>query len=734
MMNSSASNSDSIGFGLLDTQIQQWVWSEGWTSLRDAQERAIPVLINADQDVIIAAQTAAGKTEAAFLPILSHLLRDPDRTGAVLYISPLKALINDQWVRLTSLCEQLDINVTPWHGDISATKKNKFLKEPKGILLITPESLEAMFVNRGSAISALFANVKYIVIDELHAFIGSERGKQLQALMNRIDLAINKNIPRIGLSATLGDMSLAATFLRNQTPNEVLIIDSKSGNQELQILVKGFVQTSLEDTENQESVSASSSYAIAEHLFKNLRASNNLIFPNSRTSVELYSDYLRRLCEDNAIPNVFWPHHGNLSKEIREETEHALKDNSRPANAICTSTLELGIDIGAVKSIAQIGPPPSVASLRQRLGRSGRRKGEPAILRGYCIEPEVNANSAISDKLREGLIQSIAMINLLLKGWFEPPAANALHASTLVQQILSIIAEKGGISVADLWRNLSISFPSIQKNDFLDLLKGLGEKKLIIQESSGLLLHGDLGEKFVNHYEFYSAFVSDDEMRLECNGKSLGNLSVSTPMLAGQGIIFAGRRWRVMETKQAEKVIIVKADKGGAPPLFSSGAKSLVHDGVRKEMYAVLADDVPVKYLDATGQQLLNSARSFFRNSELSSSKIIEVGQEIFLMTWCGDTVNNTLALMFQSKGFNAMNEGIGISISDINIEKLHVIANEILQMSQCTDVDFLEEVDIPYSGKWDWALPKELLKKSYCSNALNFKDAIAWLNQLKTY
>ncbi|RYY02264.1 MAG: DEAD/DEAH box helicase [Gammaproteobacteria bacterium] len=731
-MNSSASNSDSTGFGLLDTQIQKWVWSEGWTSLRDAQERAIPALINADQDVIIAAQTAAGKTEAAFLPILSHLLRDSDQTGTVLYVSPLKALINDQWGRLTGLCEQLDINVTPWHGDITATKKNKFLKEPKGILLITPESLEAMFVNRGSAISALFANLKYIVIDELHAFIGSERGKQLQSLMNRIELATNENIPRIGLSATLGDMSLAATFLRNQTPNKVLVIDSKSGNQELQILVKGFVQISLENTENQESVSASCTHAVAAHLFKNLRASNNLIFPNSRTSVELYSDYLRRLCEDNAIPNVFWPHHGNLSKEIREETEQALKDNSRPANAICTSTLELGIDIGAVKSIAQIGPPPSVASLRQRLGRSGRRKGEPAILRGYCIEPEINANSAISDKLHEGLIQSVAMINLLLKGWFEPPAANGLHASTLVQQILSIIAEKGGISVPDLWRNLSTSFLSIQKNDFLDLLKVLGEKKLIIQESSGLLLHGELGEKLVNHYEFYSAFVSDDEMRLECNGKSLGSLSVSTPMLPGQGIIFAGRRWRVLETKQVEKVIIVKADKGGAPPLFSSGDKSLVHDGVRKEMYSVLADDLSVKYLDETGQQLLSDARSFFKNSGFLSSKIIEVGKEIFLMTWCGDIVNNTLAFMFQSKGFNAINEGVGISISDINIEKLHVIINGFLNEHQPNELSFLEDVDIPYSGKWDWALPKELLKKSYCSNAINFNEAMLCLKRFK--
>ncbi|GAO92720.1 ATP-dependent helicase [Pseudomonas syringae pv. actinidiae] len=134
------------------------MWSQGWTSLRDAQEWAIPALIEADRDVIIAASTAAGKTEAAFLPILTNLLNSAHPPGAVLYISPLKALINDQWDRLTRLCERLEIPVVGWHGDVSASKKHKFLKSPSGILLITPESLEALFVNRGSAWRVFFKN------------------------------------------------------------------------------------------------------------------------------------------------------------------------------------------------------------------------------------------------------------------------------------------------------------------------------------------------------------------------------------------------------------------------------------------------------------------------------------------------------------------------------------------------------------------------------------------------
>ncbi|WP_029573718.1 DEAD/DEAH box helicase, partial [Pseudomonas syringae] len=227
------------------------MWSQGWTSLRDAQEWAIPALIDADRDVIIAASTAAGKTEAAFLPILTHLLNNTDAPGAVLYISPLKALINDQWDRLTRLCERLEIPVVGWHGDVSASRKHRFLKSPRGILLITPESLEALFVNRGSALAGLFQPLRYIVIDELHAFIGSERGKQLQSLMHRVETVVGKKLPRVGLSATLGEMALAREFLRPGQGRRMDEIISQASGQDLQVQVRGYTMLPMKKlTEN----------------------------------------------------------------------------------------------------------------------------------------------------------------------------------------------------------------------------------------------------------------------------------------------------------------------------------------------------------------------------------------------------------------------------------------------------------------------------------------------------
>ena len=365
-----SSSDESQAFFQLDEKIRRWVWDQGWTDLRDAQEMAIPPILAGDTDVIIAAATASGKTEAAFLPICSKLLADEYQNACVIYLSPLKALINDQFSRMEQLCERLDIPVHPWHGDVSASKKGKFLKKSTGILLITPESLESLFVNHGNSIPQIFGDLLYIVVDELHSFIGSERGQQLQSLLQRIEFSIKRKIPRIGLSATIGDMDLASRFLRPNADAETELIVSTAAGQELKLLLRGYLQTPpdlLPDDALDETQLDGNLLEIGENLFKTLRGESNLIFANSRNRVELFADMLRRMCEDNCLPNEFWPHHGSLSKELREGAESAIKDKTRPVSIVCTSTLEMGIDIGSVSSIAQIGIPPSVASMRQRL-------------------------------------------------------------------------------------------------------------------------------------------------------------------------------------------------------------------------------------------------------------------------------------------------------------------------------------------------------------------------------
>jgi len=744
MMNLPPSHSESSGFDQLEPRIQRWIWAEGWTSLRDAQERAVPVLMDADQDVIIAAATAAGKTEAAFLPILTNLLNSNDPPGSVLYISPLKALINDQWDRLGRLCEQLEIPVVAWHGDISSSKKHRFLKSPEGVLLITPESLEALFVNRGSSLKGVFQNLRYIVVDELHAFIGSERGKQLQSLMHRVELVAGRRLPRVGLSATLGDMKLASEFLRSGGVDGVTVIESKNSNQTLQVQIRGYIQPPMnelrkapiqpsneEGDENETENKASPDFAIADHLYKVLRGSNNLIFPNSRQQVEWYADQLRRRCENDGLPNEFWPHHGSLSKDLREQAEHALKAGNQAASAICTTTLELGIDIGSIKTVVQIGAPPSVASLRQRLGRSGRRPGENAILRVYCKESPLQDGSSISDQLRQGLVQTIAMVRLLIGGWFEPPRAQGIHASTLVQQCLSVIAQCGGASAADLWKSLIAegAFQNVERSDFIKLLKSLGEHELIVQDSSGLLLPGTVGERLINHYEFYSAFTSDEEFRLVCDGKALGSVPVSRPLTKDQRIIFGGRRWQVRDVDLQAKVIIVSAARGGAPPHFD-GLGAVVHDNVRKEMRAVLADPAPCPFIDRDAQALLDEARKAFNALGLGERYVIESGGKCYLISWLGDYANDALRLLLNHVGLSCDNAGLAIEV-DADIHRTLAALKNVGDLGASDFDSILADVENMLREKWDWALPESLLMKSFASISLDISTAIGFSQNL---
>lgn len=730
MTSSHPSSSEDSSFDLLHPSIQRWVWSKGWTSLRDAQERAIRPILQGQRDLIIAAATAAGKTEAAFLPILTNIANAGEESALAIYISPLKALINDQWGRLEQLCESLEIPVIPWHGDISQSRKQRFLRHPRGVLLITPESLEAIFVKRGSSAPRLFAEVMYVVVDELHAFIGSDRGKQMQSLLHRMEHAADKPIPRIGLSATLGDMNLAAAYLRPGSPGNVDLIVSKASNQDLRVQVRGYLSPAvIEDPEKNnkdENRLLGSEHAISEHLYKVLRGSNNLIFPNSRKKVEFYTDALRRRCEADSVPVEFWPHHGSLSRSIREETEKALKAGDRPATAICTTTLELGIDIGAVKTVAQIGPGPSVASIRQRLGRSGRRPGEPAILRSYNVEQALTDRSSFSDRLRESLVQSIAMIRLLLRSWYEPPNASGLHLSTLVQQVLSVIAERGGAHAGQLYKLLVTggSFDGLTQPEFSELLRGLGAKDLITQDSTNLLLLGQTGERLVGSHDFYAAFTSEEEWQIVCQGQTMGTLPISSPIFVGMRLIFAGRRWQVTSVEQEALIVSVVADPGGLPPLFGGG-RATTHDTVRSEMRSILSGSDEIGFLDGSAASLLNEARRQYSDLDLSNRNTIRTGETTSLFTWRGDSTNDALVLILRGLGVERVeNEGLYLEVEKCQNDRLHDALSDIAELADVDYTSFLTDVFNMRRSKWDWALSDSLLKKSFTSLHLSFGGA----------
>jgi len=643
----------SSAFDRLARPVQKWIRQQGWRELRDIQARSIRTICETDADLIVAASTAGGKTEAAFLPLISQVLDEPfDGTGFdLLYIGPLKALITDQAMRLEGICQEAELPVVPWHGDVSQSIKTRALKSPKGILLITPESLEALFIRRGLEISRLFGATRAVVIDELHTVLDSERGVQLRSLLTRLELTTKRPIRRIGLSATLGDMDLAKAYLRPDAANAVQLIEADGGEAELRLQLRGYL--SGDEGEN----SPSATDAIAAHLFKHLRGSDNLVFAGSRQRVEIYADRLRELCEREHLPQEFYPHHASLSREHRDFVERRLKDAAKPTTAVCTSTLELGIDIGDVTCVAQIGAPFSVAALRQRLGRSGRRKGQPAVLRQYAVETQLTSESSFVDRLRLGLIRSIAMIDLLLEGWCEPPRPQALHLSTLVHQILSVIAQRGGASASLVYNVLCREGPfrKVTTEVFADVLRSVGhpETGLIEQSGSGLLLLGRTGEKLVEHYSFYAVFQTPEEFRLVADGRDLGSLPIDNVLAPGMLLIFSGRRWVVQEIHDREKVIVVKPAKTGVPPVFG-GDPGDIHDKVIDRMFAVLEGGTQPAYMDAASLKMLAEARAHYEQLGFRATNIQALGERISIIaTRVGTVKSSTLALALRSEGFS---------------------------------------------------------------------------------
>ncbi len=748
--------------------MQRWVHDQGWTTLHDAQERAIGPILDERSDVIISAATAAGKTEAAFLPICSVLAQERDVVAArptddpweghdpwappaadpasgieVLYLSPLKALINDQFDRLEMICERADVAVHRWHGDVPGSAKRNTVRDPSGVLLITPESLEAQFVNRGAEVPALFAGLRYVVVDELHSFLSTPRGAQLQSLLNRIELAIGRRPPRIGLSATLGDMHAAAAFLRPTWPDTVLVIESTAGGQELKLQVRGYRRAAPELLGRQiraaeavgefvemEQTVNGDRLDIAEHLFRTLRGRDNLVFANARTEVEIYADLLARRSARDNVPNEFWPHHGSLAKDVREVVEAQLKDRTRPVTAVCTSTLEMGIDIGSVASVAQISPPPSVASLRQRLGRAGRR-GEAAVLRVYVTENDIDIRSAVADELRCGLVQTVAMVRLLLERWLEPADDPGLNLSTLIQQVLSVIAQHGGVSAAELHGVLCGPGPfgDVHQERFGRLLRAMASEDLITQARDGTLLHGQIGERAVNHYSFYSAFHTPEEWRLVADGRPLGTLPVTQPLAVGGLLIFAGRRWRITGVDVKGHVVELIRAAGGVPPSFFSGGAALVGDRIRKEMVAVYREsDVP-EWLDSEAAILLTEGREAWRRLDLNDHVLVAAGNDTVILPWIGDRGLATAALALREHGLDVSVEGPTLTVAKATpLEVVHsvraVLAEPTLDPLKLARLVLNVEVD-----KWDWALDADLATEATAARLIDTAGALRILD-----
>lgn len=770
----SGATSSGGAFDLLHPGVQRWIWEQNWRELRDIQERAIPSLLDGQRDLIISASTASGKTEAAFLPIVSRLAseeRAPGSGFAAIYVSPLRALINDQFGRLESLCEALEMPVTRWHGDVAASVKARARARPGGIVLTTPESLEALLVHRGPEAPRLFRALSYIVIDEMHAFLGSPRGRQLQSLLHRIETAAGHPVARVGLSATLADMETCRAFLRPADPGRVDVLVSATGGTDLRLQLRGYVQGAKPGARGQEAtpevpvaaevadaapgadqepadegtateaeqkarealagllqagagVPMPSDTLIVQHLFETLRGRRGLVFGGSRARVELLTVGLNDLCERAGVPGEFVAHHGSLSREHREEAERRMKDQAAPATAVSTTTMELGLDIGHIDEVAGVGEPHAVSSLRQQLGRSGRREGRPAVMRLFITEAAMHPQLHPVDALRPAIFQTAAMLNLMLARWNEPPVTGRLHLSTLVQQILALISQHGGITALQGWRHLVASrvFPTITQDLYAQVLRRMGDPEvdLIEQAPDGLLLPGREGERVLAARDFYAVFNTPEEFVLETEGgHKLGTVPVDNPMVPEQMLVFGGRRWRILNVDLERHVILVAPARGGKPPVFGGEGASPA-DGVLAEMRRLYAsDEVPV-YLDAAGRQLLAEGRRTFQRLRLAERTVCQHEDSMLVFPWVGGRRMNTLFLALVQARLEPVELGLALSVPARHEVALRATLAQLEAGNWPDPMELAALVPEKAFEKYDRYLGDELLTLAYASERMH--------------
>ena len=613
-----------MAFDLLAEPIRRFVRDQRWDALRPIQAAAIEHILASDDHFILASRTASGKTEAAFLPILSKV--DFRRPGVrVLYVSPLIALINDQFQRIEQLCQYLGVKVTKWHGEASRAEKKKLVQAPQGIVLITPESLEAMFTNAPYSVKALFGQLQYVVIDEIHSFLGTDRGIHLRSLLSRLADVSPAGFSVVGLSATIGDYAEAKRFTGDEARTKVLLDRTGKG------MHTAFHYFSAEDE-------TGLPLALLKDLYKQTSTSKVLVFPNSRGRAEEIAVKLRKISDRVGGHTYYFSHHSSVDKEVREYVEAFAKGTDRhPFCIACTSTLELGIDIGSVDKVVQVDAAHSIASLIQRVGRSGRRGGEASQLLLYTTSPW-------------SLLQSLACWLLYQEGFIEPVRTARRPYDLVLHQALSITKELSGCTPDELVERLhrNTAFAAVDPADIRAILAELVCVDWL-EEVQRELIIGVEGEYVVNSRDFYSVFKTEPAFKVTHAGKTIGEIPLTPQVREDENLLLAARIWKIKYVDLAAKKIAVIPAQDGKPPLFFGGG-GVVDPAIRAKMLQLLFEDSHFPELDAASAEALRELRREFAVYPLTEvarqRPVLQKEQKLVLYTFTSTKINRSLAFL----------------------------------------------------------------------------------------
>lgn len=628
-------------FGKLAPRLQEAIVARlGWSSLRPVQELAGEALL-AGKNAVILAPTAGGKTEASMFPTLSNLVENqPSGVGAI-YIAPIKALLNNQEERLGLYTDMVGLRRFVWHGDTGASARKQFLQDPAELLMTTPESLEVMLVSQRVDARAIFGDLRIIVIDEVHALAGIDRGAHLMSVIERIRQLSKHDVQRAGLSATVGNPDAILEWLQGTSQRDGVVVDPPKKPARRELLI----------------VHQSDHIQIANAAAQVAKGNKSLFFCQSRSISEAVAEQMRR------VGTTVFVHHSAVSKEERELAEREFHQGSE-ACVVCTSTLELGIDVGDLDKVLQANAPDTVGSFLQRMGRTGRREGQAANTTFFCENPDT-------------VLQAIALIELAKSGWVEDVPVSDRCWPVFIHQLLAMSLAHDGVPVEDAWRHLSTvpDFRGISRDEYDRLIEWMIEDSSLILACGRLVLGPQAERRFGrrNFMELYAVFSSPQAYSVQTsNGRVLGTLNQDFVDGLVDGVscfLLGGRAWAVFHVVHSERTVIVQPAPRGRQPTWGGFIPQFLGFHLCQKMRDILMSGEEYTYLSRPVAALVNNERQTRMIDGVSIN-----GDTVTWTTYAGGRINSTIRQAIQAKepSWDVTTDNFSIRVSDDAITEAH--------------------------------------------------------------
>ena len=633
----------------------------GWSSLRTVQEQAGEAIL-AGKNAIILAPTAGGKTEASFFPVLSQVLKNQQPGLQILYIAPIKALLNNQAQRLQHYTQMVGLSRYVWHGDTGQRKK--FLKQPDTLLMTTPESLEVMLISQKIDHRSLFANLQFVIIDEIHALAGSDRGAHLRSVLQRVFSYSSHDVQRIGLSATVGNPDIILQWFTSDSSRTGEVVDPPQAKSNKQILI----------------VHRDDDFDLADAVVKLATNSKSLLFCQSRSLSE-------NICKKMSSYDIeTYVHHSSISKEERSKAEELFQKEGA-ACIVCTSTLELGIDIGDLDKVFQAEAPTTVSSFLQRMGRTGRREGKTANTTFFC-------------RSSEAILQAIALVELAKEHWVEDVTINTRSWPVLLHQILAICLQHNGITAEDLWKILCDipDFSDISEAEFYRLLKFMLKEKSL-ELIDGRVLLGEKSEQQFGKFNFlnlYAVFSSPQTYNVETiDGHPVGQLAQDfvDQLSEDSCFILGGRSWAIELINHSERIIKTTPAPRGKQPSWGGMLPQFLSFAVCQKIKEILLSTQQIPYIKSKVGDILNEERAYAQEHLARSQLVIDDDKHRWY-TYAGGRINATLKHALRVIGnWQTTSNNFFLEVKNANTTELQQAIEKISKISFWNESELWQEI-----------------------------------------